>query len=78
MKISSTVWELMLLDLEKPEKIIARTHHFIMEPETYYEKFGFQIPNVIFPTGNVVKDGTALYLLRRNGYSDCSRHGSSG
>ena len=51
----------MLLDLEQPEKIIARTHHFIMEPETYYEKFGFQIPNVIFPTGNVVKDGL-LYI----------------
>jgi predicted GH43/DUF377 family glycosyl hydrolase len=51
----------MLLDLEQPEKIIARTANFIMEPETYYEKFGFQIPNVIFPTGNVVKDGL-LYI----------------
>jgi len=28
-----------------------------MEPETYYEKFGAFIPNVIFPTGNVIKDG---------------------
>jgi predicted GH43/DUF377 family glycosyl hydrolase len=32
-----------------------------MEPETYYEKFGLYIPNVIFPTGNVVVDGT-LFL----------------
>lgn len=51
----------LLLDLENPEKIIARTRRFIMEPETYYEKFGYQIPNVIFPTGNVVKDGL-LYI----------------
>jgi len=28
-----------------------------MEPEAYYERFGLFIPNVIFPTGNVVKDG---------------------
>lgn len=64
----------MLLDLEQPEKIIARTQNFIMEPEMYYEKFGFQIPNVIFPTGNVVKDG----LLRGNGHGDCARNCSAG
>lgn len=51
----------MLLDLDNPEIIIARTRNFIMEPETYYEKFGYQIPNVVFPTGNVVKDGL-LYI----------------
>ncbi|WP_020619057.1 glycosidase [Paenibacillus daejeonensis] len=51
----------LLLDLENPEKIIARTHNYIMEPETYYEKFGYQIPNVVFPTGNVVKDDL-LYI----------------
>lgn len=51
----------MLLDLNNPEKIVARTKSFIMEPETYYEKFGLYIPNVIFPTGNVVKDGQ-LYI----------------
>ncbi len=28
-----------------------------MEPETYYEKFGLYIPNVVFPTGNVVVNG---------------------
>ena len=51
----------MLLDLNNPEKVIARTKNYIMEPETYYEKFGYQIPNVVFPTGNVVKDGL-LYI----------------
>lgn len=51
----------MLLDLENPEKVIARAKSFIMEPEEYYEKFGLYIPNVIFPTGSVVKDGL-LYI----------------
>jgi predicted GH43/DUF377 family glycosyl hydrolase len=32
-----------------------------MEPTAYYEKFGSYIPNVIFPSANVVKDGT-IYL----------------
>ncbi len=47
----------MMLDLNDPRKVLARAPGFIMEPETYYEKFGLFIPNVIFPTGNVVKDG---------------------
>ena len=51
----------MLLDLEDPTRILARTKNFIMEPETYYERFGLYIPNVIFATGNVVRDGL-LYL----------------
>ncbi|MCE3199783.1 glycoside hydrolase family 130 protein [Paenibacillus sonchi] len=56
---SDTVYRLgaMLLDLENPSKVIARTKEFIMEPETYYEKFGYQIPNVIFPTGCVLDEG---------------------
>jgi predicted GH43/DUF377 family glycosyl hydrolase len=32
-----------------------------MEPEEYYEKFGLYIPDVVFPTGNVVVDGL-LYI----------------
>jgi beta-1,2-mannobiose phosphorylase / 1,2-beta-oligomannan phosphorylase len=51
----------LLLDLEDPTKVIARTREPIMEPETYYERFGLYIPNVIFPTGNVVVEGT-IYL----------------
>jgi predicted GH43/DUF377 family glycosyl hydrolase len=47
----------MLLDLEDPTKVIARTSEPLMEPETYYERFGLYIPQVIFPTGNVVRDG---------------------
>lgn len=47
----------MLVDLEDPTKLIARAPNFIMEPEAYYERFGLFIPNVIFPTANVVRDG---------------------
>jgi predicted GH43/DUF377 family glycosyl hydrolase len=51
----------MLLDIDNPQKVIARTSQFIMQPETYYEKFGLVIPNVVFPTGNVIRDGI-LYI----------------
>jgi predicted GH43/DUF377 family glycosyl hydrolase len=44
----------MLLDLDDPRKVIARTRDPIMQPEEYYERFGLYIPNVIFPTGAVV------------------------
>lgn len=57
----------MMLDLENPEKVVARAKSFIMEPEEYYEKFGLYIPYVVFPTGNVVKDGL-LYIYY--GYTD--------
>jgi predicted GH43/DUF377 family glycosyl hydrolase len=51
----------LLLDLHDPRKVLARTRDFLMEPEEYYEKTGLFIPNVVFPTGNVIKDGT-IYL----------------
>jgi predicted GH43/DUF377 family glycosyl hydrolase len=51
----------MLLDLDNPEKVIGRTKEPIMEPTEYYEKYGLVIPNVIFPTGNFIKDGL-LYI----------------
>lgn len=51
----------LLLDLDDPTRVLARTSRPLMEPETYYERFGLYIPNVIFPTANVVKDGL-LYL----------------
>lgn len=43
----------MMLDLNDPRKIIARCPHFILEPETEFEKEGF-VKNVVFPTGNVI------------------------
>jgi predicted GH43/DUF377 family glycosyl hydrolase len=51
----------LLLDLDDPTRVLARTPEPLMEPETYYERFGLYIPNVIFPTANVVKEGL-VYL----------------
>jgi len=50
----------MMLDLDDPTKVIARTRNFLMEPEHYYEIDGFY-KGCVFPTGNVVKDGI-LYV----------------
>jgi len=46
-----------LLALDDPTRVIARAPEFVMQPETYYERVGLFIPNVIFPTGAVVCDG---------------------
>lgn len=45
----------MLLDLENPGKIRAKTKNFIMEPEYPYETDGFY-SGCVFPTGIVEKD----------------------
>ncbi len=47
----------MMLDLAEPTKVLARCPEPIMEPTEYYEKFGLYLPDVIFPTAAVVKDG---------------------
>jgi predicted GH43/DUF377 family glycosyl hydrolase len=47
----------MLLDLNDPRKVIARTKTPIMEPETYYEKHGLVINNTVFPTANLIYGG---------------------
>ena len=44
----------MLLDLDDPRKVIARTRKPILEPEYYYERFGLVINNVVFPTANLI------------------------
>ena len=45
----------MLLDLENPRKILAKTSKFIMEPEFSFETDGFY-NGCVFPTGIVEKD----------------------
>lgn len=52
--------EAVLLDLKNPSKIIAKTKMPIITPEEYYERIGF-IPNVIFPSGAIIK-GKQLYF----------------
>jgi predicted GH43/DUF377 family glycosyl hydrolase len=50
----------VILDLNDPRKIIARTPEPIFEPEAWYETKGVY-EGCVFPTGNVVKDGI-LYV----------------
>ena len=50
-----------LLDLEEPWKVVARTKEPILEPEEPYEVEG-DVPNVVFPTGAFILDGT-LYVF---------------
>jgi beta-1,4-mannooligosaccharide/beta-1,4-mannosyl-N-acetylglucosamine phosphorylase len=37
-----------LLDLDKPWKVVARSRHYILSPQTLYECVG-DVPNVVFP-----------------------------
>ncbi len=48
----------MLLDLENPFKIIARTKKPLLEPELIYEVKGRSAGPCVFPEGAVVKDNT--------------------
>ena len=50
----------ILMDLNDPRKVIARTKDFLMQPELPYETEGLY-DGCVFPTGNVVKDGV-LYI----------------
>jgi beta-1,2-mannobiose phosphorylase / 1,2-beta-oligomannan phosphorylase len=50
----------MLLDLNDPKKIIARSSKFLMEPEHPYETDGYYT-GCVFPTGNVIV-GDTLYM----------------
>ncbi|MDW7679599.1 MAG: glycosidase [bacterium] len=49
-----------LLDLNNPQKVIARSPVPILEPEREYELTG-DVPNVVFPEGTAVFDDT-LYV----------------
>jgi len=62
-KLNTVIYRVgaMILDINDPSKVIKRCTRFIMEPETYYEKYGLYIPNVIFPTG-AYKEGDKLYI----------------
>lgn len=51
----------MMLDLDDPTQVLARTPDPIMEPEEDYEWQGLYPHGVVFPTANVVVDGT-LYV----------------
>jgi len=49
--------EAALLDMDNPQKILARTEDPLLYPEESYELQG-KIPNVIFPSGAVIHNDT--------------------
>lgn len=49
--------EAVLLDRKDPSKILSRTERPILVPEEEYEQYG-RVPNIVFPTGAVVKGDT--------------------
>lgn len=62
--------EAVLLDLENPQKIIARTDVPILTPEEYYEKIGL-VPNIVFPSGAMIKNNW-VYLYYGAADTTCS------
>jgi predicted GH43/DUF377 family glycosyl hydrolase len=50
----------VLLDKDEPTVVLGRTAAPLFEPVEEYEKTGI-IPNVVFPCGNVLRDGT-IYM----------------
>jgi len=58
----------LLLDLDDPTRIIARTHQPIMAPEADFEKHGF-VPNVVFPTAVIEREG--MYYVYYGAADEC-------
>lgn len=58
--------EVLLLDLQNPQKILGRTREPILVPEKHYELFG-KVPNVVFPSGAILDEE---YLHLYYGASD--------
>lgn len=49
----------VLLELDNPSKVVARTSEPILEPETEFERHGV-VPNVVFPDGAVLRNGRLI------------------
>lgn len=53
--------EAVMLDIDKPEKVLGRVLDPILKPEETYEEIG-NIPNIVFPSGTVIdKETISLY-----------------
>ena len=63
---SSNIYQagVMLLDLNDPSKVLARSWCNILEPRELFELTG-QVPNVVFPSGMIVKDFDAKVMQNR-------------
>ncbi|NOX88620.1 MAG: glycosidase [Calditrichaeota bacterium] len=61
----------LLLDAEKPFKVIGRSLHPILSPEEEYERMG-DVPNVIFSTGWIPEPGGEIKIYYSGADSNVS------
>ncbi|MDP2838286.1 MAG: hypothetical protein Q8O53_03365 [Candidatus Moranbacteria bacterium] len=67
--------EAILLDLENPKKIIARTEAPLLVPEEEYEHYG-KVKDVVFPSGAVVRGDTIFLYYGAADTTTCVATGS--
>lgn len=67
--------EALLLDLENPKRIIARTHMPLLVPEEEYEYYG-KVKNIVFPTGVVLRGDTIVLYYGAADTTTCVATGS--
>ncbi|MES3032128.1 MAG: hypothetical protein V4699_02720 [Patescibacteria group bacterium] len=65
--------EAVLLDLDNPLKIIGRTYGPIFAPRESYELLG-HVPDVVFPTGAIVKKDTLYIYYGAADMTTCLAH----
>ena len=63
--------EAILLDGDNPKKVIGRTRYPILIPEETYEMYGM-VPNVIFPSGALVRDGKLSIFYGATDTTSCA------
>ncbi len=67
--------EAVLLDLENPRKVIARTHAPLLVPEEEYEHYG-KVKDIVFPTGAVLRGDTIFLYYGAADTTTCVATGS--
>lgn len=67
--------EALLLDLENPRKVIARTDVPLLVPEEEYERYG-KVKDIVFPTGAVLRGDTIFLYYGAADTTTCLATGS--
>jgi beta-1,4-mannooligosaccharide/beta-1,4-mannosyl-N-acetylglucosamine phosphorylase len=60
-----------LLDLDKPWKVITRSRHYILSPQTHYECVG-DVPNVVFPCALLCDAATGRLAIYYGAADTCT------
>lgn len=65
--------EAVILDFNNPLKVLGRTHGPLFSPRESYELLGY-VPDVVFPTGAILKGGTLLIYYGAADMTICMAH----